>query len=210
MKRSIVKTLLLVCTSVALITACYPGGPEYIEDYDAVYTVKDPSFDFSDPSVTTYFLADTVMDISEPGQSPKPVGNQAAVLAEIAAQMDAMGYTRITDTTKVLTADFIVTTTVTRTNNYYYNYWYGWGGWYGWGWGGCCYYPPYATVSNVRTGSLLVDIIDTKSLDPNEEHLPIVWTGIMMGLYEGTSQNITNRAVNGIEQMFKQSQYLKR
>jgi hypothetical protein len=65
-------------------------------------------------------------------------------------------------------------------------------------------------VSNIRTGSLIVDLIDNRSLDPNEEFLPIVWTGAIQGLYEGSSTNIQNRASKAIDQMFIQSSYLKR
>lgn len=206
------KHLFLMAITAALATSCYPGGPEYVEDYDAVYTIINPNppsgFYFHDTinPRTKYFMPDTVVDISEPGQSPRPIGDAKAALARVASNMAALGYTRITDITDTADADYIITVTVSRSNNYYYNYWGGWGYWYGWG--GCCYYPPYATVSNIRTGSLLVDMIDYRSLDPNEENLPIVWTGGIQGLYEGSASNINNRTANAIDQMFNQSEYL--
>ena len=213
MKKIGFKNLLLFAFATALVSSCYPGGPEYVEDYDAVYTLINPkppvNFDFADPTRTKYFMPDTVMDISEPGESPKPIGSSSEALAQVASNMAALGYTRIMNIVDTADADYIVTITVSRSNNYYYNYWYGWGYWYGPGYG-CCYYPPYSTVSNIKTGSLLVDMIDYRSLTPNEENLPIVWTGAVQGLFQGSNSSIENRALNAIDRMFTQSPYLKR
>ncbi len=66
------------------------------------------------------------------------------------------------------------------------------------------------TVSNYRTGSLLLQFIDTENVDPNDDEIPVVWQGTLEGLYEGSSGNITARAKKGIDQMFSQSPYLNR
>jgi hypothetical protein len=73
-------------------------------------------------------------------------------------------------------------------------------GWPGWGWGGCCYYPPVTTVSNYRTGSLLLQFVDTENVDPNDEEvIPIVWQGTLgWSVFEGSSgQILPTRARKG-------------
>lgn len=210
MKSSIFKLGTLIVALAAVMASCYPGGPEFIEDYDVVYTFDLKPDAFTDKNKKVYFLPDTIVDLSDPQTSPSPKGDAAPVLAEIVSQMNAYGYTRETDINNVDATDFIVLCSVTRSNNYYYTWWGGWGYWPGWGWGGCCYYPPVATVSNYRTGSLLLQFIDTESLDENEDEIPVVWQGTLEGLYEGSSSNITNRAVKGVNQMFEQSTYLNR
>lgn len=195
------------------LAACYPIGPNTVEDYDVVYTVlPDPTFDFADASRTTYFMPDTVIDLSDPKSSPNPVGNQKNLLAEIATNMNDLGYTRITDTTALGNVDYVVLASVARTNNYYYNWWSGWGygGYWGyWGWGGCCYYP-VATVSNIRTGTLIVEMIDAHQLKPENTEAPVVWMGLGDGLYQGSVSDINSRSTKALNQMFNQSPYLKR
>ena len=210
MKKSILKISAVIVGLAAFMASCYPGGPEFIEEYDVVYTFDlDPDV-AGDPSKTVYFLPDTIVDISDPDNSPPPKGNADEVLNEIRLKMADLGYTQETDINKLDSTDFIVLCSVARTNNYYYTWWGGWGGWPGWGWGGCCYYPPVTTVSNYRTGSLLLQFVDTENVDEDEEEIPVVWQGTLEGLYEGSSGNITARARKGIDQMFKQSDYLKR
>jgi len=40
--------------------------------------------------------------------------------------------------------------------------------------------------------------------------LPIVWVGRGEGLFRGSEQNLTNRSLGAIDQMFIQSPYLNR
>jgi hypothetical protein len=210
MKKSFANVAALLIGLAALMASCYPGGPEFVEDYDVVYTFNLNQDVSGDPSKTVYFLPDTIVDLSDPESSPPPKGNEAQILNEIRIKMAEQGYVEETDTSKVFETDFIVLCSVTRSNNYYYTWWGGWSGWPGWGWGGCCYYPPVTTVSNYRTGSLLLQFVDTENVEEDEEVIPIVWQGTLDGLFEGSSSNITNRAKKGIDQMFEQSPYLKR
>ena len=210
MKRGFLKISLGITLLALGMAACYPGGPEFIEDYDVVYTFELDIDKASDVTKKVYFLPDTIIDLSDPMSSPPPKGDGTAVLNEIALKMNELGYTRETDVNKVDQTDYVLLCSVTRSNNYYYNWWYGWGYWPGWGWGGCCYYPPVATVSNYRTGSLLLQFVSTEDLDPDDEEIPVIWQGTLDGLFEGSAGNITARATKGIDQMFAQSPYLKR
>ncbi len=73
-----------------------------------------------------------------------------------------------------------------------------------------CWYPPTTTVSNYRTGSVLVQLIDVQNVDQELEIIPVAWQGTLEGLFEGSRTNIENRSERGINQMFKQSPYLDR
>ena len=50
------KLLALVAVLALVLAACYPKGPEYVEDIDAVLTTYDNKYDFNAPS--TYAMPD--------------------------------------------------------------------------------------------------------------------------------------------------------
>jgi hypothetical protein len=88
----------------------------------------------------------------------------------------------------------------------YVDYWYCWwyGGYYppGWGW----YYPPYYTVSSFTTGTLVMTIQDPNvdnAIGQSEASWVVGINGILSGNYS------IDRVLNGIDQAFKQSPYLK-
>jgi hypothetical protein len=199
-----------------LLMGCYPIGPEFVEDYDATYTIlNDVNFDFADPTRQTYHLADTVIVLTDPNTSPTDIQiNQAAILARVRTNMNQLGYTEIPDIDDAIDdADYLILVSVNRSDNYFYTWWpgwVGWPGWPGWGWGGCCFFPPTVTSTNIRTGAILVDLIDARALKLRRNELPEVWIGLGEGLFRGSQQNINNRALESIDQMFRQSPYLKR
>jgi hypothetical protein len=85
---------------------------------------------------------------------------------------------------------------------------WGWGfpGWgWGWGWAYPGFFPP--TVSTRRTGTLFVQMAYTKEIDPNG-YMPVMWTLIVDGLFEGSTAGIQNRIDNTVDQGFTQSPYL--
>jgi len=45
------------------LCSCYPEGPEYVEELDAVYTNYDPEFNF--PDQNTYAMPDSIILINE-------------------------------------------------------------------------------------------------------------------------------------------------
>jgi len=211
MKKSFLKISIGILALSGLMAACYPGGPEYVSDYDVTYTyIIDENYNWDDKAKNVYFMPDTVVDVSEPGTSPSPIASQSQILANVAQEMNAYGFVREPDSAMAQNTDFIVLVSRVRTNNYYYNWWGGWGGYWGGYWGGCCYYPPVATVSNYRTASLTIQIIDTKKITIGEHEIPIIWQGVGDGLFEGSASSISTRGQASIKQMFKQSPYLNR
>jgi len=190
------------------LAGCYPQGPEYTDDLDVVYTVNNPEFDFQGRG--TYAMPDQIVtdvEITNSGDTiyeyMKPVYADQ-ILAKIAANMATLGWTRV-DISNMPAPDVLLTPAAISSTTYFYSYWYDWwyGGYYGgWGW----YYPPYYTVSSYTTGSLIMTIADPNIDSPINES-QAAWVGVINGLLTG-SGNIT-RALEGIDQAFEQSPYLK-
>ena len=195
-----------------LLGSCYPVEPEFVSDFDSVFTEKsDPDFDFGNPDIKTYYLADTVIVLTDPDASDTDLEvDLDLVLNRVRANMNQAGYTEISDFNQALQADYLVLVSVNRADNYFSTWWVGWGGWGGWGWGGCCFFPPQMTTSNIRTGDIIVELLDGKSLSPQNEIIPEVWFGVGSGLFRGSNTNLTNRTLRAIDQMFIQSPYLNR
>ncbi|MBZ5859020.1 DUF4136 domain-containing protein [Flavihumibacter profundi] len=200
--------LLKILLSVALFSACTPSSPDYIADYDLVYTKERSGYDFS--AVHTYFLPDSVAHV---GGDSKHIYD-STILKSLKTNLDALGWTRLTET-GTEKADVMVfpaaneVTYASCTAYCWYCYW----GWYpGWG-----YYPPYPgygwgypsdiVCASYNTGTVVVTMTD-----PNKaanDTIPVAWVGILNGLLEGSQAEITSRINTNIDQMFIQSPYLK-
>ena len=72
-----------------------------------------------------------------------------------------------------------------------------------------CWYPPVSASYRYTTGTLMVDMISRKDADPTEERIPIYWEGSQTGVLNDSPENVSNRVVAGIDQMFAQSPYLQ-
>ena len=197
----------LLAASMLLLAACYPQGPEYVEDADIVYTTYEPEYDFTDKQ--TYAMPDKIVvdvDIKDGDTTVTYMKDIYAtpILAAIEANMNAYGWDRVgvnQDPDLLLTPGGITSTT------FYYSYWYDWwygGYWGGWGW----YYPPYYTVSSYTTGTMIMVLADpNQSSNSPINRSPALWLSAANGLLTGYSD--INRVTNSINQSFKQSPYLK-
>lgn len=205
------KLFKFLAVPLVLLFGCYPEHPIFVEDYDAVYTlIGDREFDFSDPTIQKFYLADTVMVLTDPNSSPTNIAiDHSLLLNRVRQNMLNAGYTEITDPLEVGEADYLVLVSVSRADNYFLVWWGGWGGWGGWGWGGWGF-PPMVSQQNIRTGALIVELVNARELDADPDRLPVVWRGMGEGLFRGSVQNLTNRALGAIDQMFIQSPYLNR
>lgn len=200
---------------ILLIGGCYPISQEFVSDFDSVFTEKsDPDFDFANPAIQTYYLADTVIVLTDPNVSDTNLEvDLDLVLNRVRTNMNQAGYTEITNINQATQADYLVLVSVNRADNFFNTWWGGWGGWGGWGWwgwGGCCFFPPVVTTSNIQTGSIIVELLDGKSLPLRNQTIPEVWYGVGGGLFRGNNTNLNNRTLRAIDQMFIQSPYLKR
>lgn len=189
-------SILVLALSLA---SCYPGGIEYYEDTDVVYTDYEQEFDFL--SMSTYSMPDNVVMISGDiidGEDPEfikePYNTQ--IINRIAENMADLGWTRVDDP---VDADLVLfPASWTNTTIYYwYDYWCWYYPYYcGWGWG-------YPSVSSYTTGTMVMTLV----ADGEEYVEPFrVWTGAINGLLSGA--NNINRIYKGIDQTFEQSPYL--
>ncbi len=189
-----------------VVTGCYPGGADYTSDLDVVYSNYDDGFNFK--ASNTYAMPDEIVidvKIKNNGDTiyeyMKPIYADP-ILAKIAQNMSNYGWTRVDIADQ---PGMILSPAALSNTTYFYSYWYDWwwGGYYpGWGW----YYPPYYTVDSYTTGSMIMTLADPNADSPINES-PTAWIGAVNGVLTGSS-DIT-RALNGIDQAFVQSPYLK-
>jgi hypothetical protein len=205
MKKRI--SFIVFTISVILLWGCYPQGPDYIEELDVVLTNHKDDYDFS--SKSTYAMPDSIVRITGnmlEDEEPEFIPDETAqsILARIASNMDALGYTRVDlgDDPDLL---MVVASWEVTTVYYYYDYWYWWyGGYYpGWGWGG--YYPP-VYVDSYSTGTLFMSLIDKEIVGGNGNPIS-QWSGACNGILTGYYD--ANRVGNLINKAFDQSPYLK-
>jgi len=204
---------LLIPTICLILSSCKPGEPDYISDYDIVYTNYKKDFNFN--SVTTYFLPDSVVHAIGSGGTADHT-HDAQILSALKSNLDALGWTRLSASGG--TAADVVVLPIAHGETYascaaycWYCYW----GWYpgwgyyppvwgpGWGWG----YPTDVVCSTYSTGTVTVAITTPKAAGNNT--LPVAWLGVLNGLLEGSDASIDERIVTNINQMFIQSPYLK-
>ncbi len=197
-----------------MFAACSPSSPDYISDYDVVYTNYDKSYPFS--GVNTYFLPDSVVHDGASGGSPDHSFDDA-ILTQLESSLNQLGWQRLPTNTGSVKADVVVLPTVSRQiyGSCAAYCWYCDWGWYpgwgyyppswgpGWDWG----YPTDIICSSYNTGTLVVAITDPNTAGNNK--LPVAWIGILNGLLEGSDASISSRITKNIQQMFIQSPYLK-
>jgi len=193
------KVFIFVSILGLMMGSCYPGGPEYYEDTDLVYTKYEEEYDFE--SQSTYAMPDSVVkiqgDVAE-GEPPEFVKEpyNTQILNKIESSMSDLGWTRVDNPEDADLTLFPAAWTNT-TIYYWYNYWCWYYPWYcGWGWG----YPSY---SSYTTGTLVMTLIDNEDRVEPES----MWTGAVNGLLSGAYN--TTRLNKGIDQAFEQSPYLK-
>jgi hypothetical protein len=202
MRNPLVPAMALIGALVA--SGCYPQRVESIEDFDTATTLHAPDADFT--TVGTYALVDTIFEI---GDSSGPSINHSLdgqILANIATNLDALGWTEVDEHTTQ--PDIMVAVTVTTSTNVgwaaggWYDWFYGW--WGGWGW----YYPPVYYPYSYQTGTLMVAMLDTDGADGGTVTVPVVWVAAVNGVLRSTvSANVT-RINELIDQAFLQSPYL--
>ena len=199
------KFLLLPSVAVLLFAGCYPGGPDFTEDLDVVYTTFDDQYDFQ--AATTYAMPDKIVidvEIDDGDTTYEYMKDIYAtpILQKIADNMSNLGYQKVDVSAN---PDLLLMPAAMSSTTFFYYYWYCWwygGYWGGWGW----YYPPYYTVSSYTTGSMIMTLSDPHSDNPINQS-PATWIAAMNGLLTGN--NDISRVLDGIDQAFEQSTYLK-
>ena len=199
--------LVLALTALALFASCYPGDQLTTEEADVVITLFDESADFS--TLTSYAMPDSIVHLESTEEDNISRAFDDDVLALIASNMGALGFTRESDPAN---ADVIMLTAVAVNEQVGYAG-YPWGGYWGWytpyppnfGWG---YYPWYGagTIYTYRTGTIFIQMLDPARTDSTVSKVPTIWVGALNGLVQGDA--VPERIADGINQAFAQSPYL--
>ena len=200
-KNKQIKLWLIILFSAVtsmMLTSCYPDYGLTVEDFDIVATFKDDAADFQ--KYKTYFMPDSIKRLADGAIGSSNTQYDDEILQEIANQMQAYGYTRVTVEQGADLAMRVGITTST-TYAYYPGYWYGYYGWY---------YPWYGGYSYAySTGSLFLTLFDPDKMDTANKILGAVWSGTLNGVLDDTEPSKLTRTLTGIDKMFNQSPYLK-
>ncbi|RAJ06593.1 uncharacterized protein DUF4136 [Chitinophaga skermanii] len=203
-------TLLLSLSLLLLLGACRKTPDlDKLSGNFVVQTDKAPGVAFTD--YKTYYISDTMAYIStDPKDSILVDDNAKAIVSQIKSNMAAMGYTFVA---RDKNPDLGINTLAVKNVNVgvvYPGWWWGypgyWDPWY-WGW----YYPyyyPWSVAYSVTTGSVIAELIDLKHVN-EQQKLQVVWTMSLNGALGSSASTNLQRALNGIDQAFVQSPYLK-
>ena len=200
MNSKLITALLLM----VLLGACYPNGPEYVEDADVVATSYDVNYDFK--SKSTFAMPNKIVvdiEIKQGDTTYQYMLDKFAtpILDAIQDDMESLGWERV-DVDE--NPDVVLTPAAISSTTYFYSYWYDW--WYYgyWGW----YYPPYYTVSSYTTGTMILVIADPhQAANSPINRSQALWVAAGNGLFTGNYD--VSRVTDAIHQAFEQSPYLK-
>ena len=191
----------LILGSMFLLQACFPFGPEDIEDFDIVGTFYDENVNFS--SFKTYVMPDTIVHVDNSGVSARTGDYDALILDQVAANMGAIGYTRVN---RDENPDMILTLAISR-EGYNLESSYDYGDYYGSDYDGYGSGNYYTTGSQyqMETGSVLMSLSNTEGDGSLRSSM---WLGIINGITEQSFTNTSRRLIELINQAFVQSPYM--
>lgn len=209
----------IIPLGLTLLQGCYPNDSLSSDETDVVLTFYNDSVDFND--LSTYFMNDTVFILGDDDEK-EPIDNPEVIINQIATNMAAAGYTRITEESQEKPDIIILTGAFTSTTvsvGWWYPYW-GWGGgwWYwsaergadywggyypGWGYGGVPYYTSYTT------GTVVIDMVNPDDYDVigSDTLVRVYWNAGIQGILNGANTDF--RVKKAIDQAFTQSPQIK-
>ncbi len=183
-----------------------------------VTTFDDTTFVFG--HLHTFAMPDSIVHLFPLTSAPGNVTRMfdQILLNQIRVNLLERGYTEVANpaTTR---ADFIVLPGVTVTNGY--NAWPGyswftfWGFFPGWdffapgfttAWG--INYPWFSMIGNTSyaTGTLIIDLVPTSSVNPTNETIQSAWAGVATGALAGSVS--ASRLTRAVDQLFALSPFL--
>ena len=197
----------LVAALVLGLAACYPGGPESLDELGIVLTLKNPDGNFS--NMMTYAMEDTVVELKRPDdESSEPIDTRfnAVILEELQGQMANAGFTRESDPAANKPDMWLSVGAVESEVWLYYYSWGYYGGYPGWGW----YYPPYVGTTTFQQGTVIWQLHDLRGIDPGDPDAepPLNWVGSINGALSSTASTTESGISEGIQQAFTQSPYI--
>jgi hypothetical protein len=185
--------------------ACYPGGPQDLDDLDLVLTFRDREASFA--GLMSYAMLDTVfeLDVDNSGAEPLDPKYNPTILESLQRNMAARGFVREPDPENNPPDVWLE---VGAIKSDVWVYWYNWG-YYPPGWG-CCYYPPSMGTAKFDQGSIVWQMLDLRNYDPADPDAkaPVMWYGGINGALSSSNSTNHEKIAAGIDQGFAQSSYV--
>ncbi|MXV53250.1 DUF4136 domain-containing protein [Pedobacter sp. HMF7647] len=178
-----------------------------------VGTAQDKATNFS--SYKTYFVSDTVAYLSDTSEDTILVG--ATALKLVTAFKDNMasrGYTFVQKNQKPNLGVRLGVVKDLNVGVYYPGYWDGyywyWPPYY-WGYPNWGYYYPFSVAYAYTTGTVISSMIDLKNpvITDNKKELKVLWNSVIAGALGDNPDANVQAGVDGINQAFSQSPYIK-
>ncbi len=188
------------------LAACYPGGPENLDELGLVMTIKNPDISFA--GLMTYAMEDTVVGLGD--GDPIDIQFNPTILQALQDNMEARGFTREMDPETNKPDVWLAVGTVEATVWFQWYSWGYWGGYYPPGWGGG-YYPPYTGVGSFQQGSVVWQMLDLRDVVlpiTDETKPPALWLGGINGAIKSSDSANHAAITSGIEKAFAQSPYI--
>lgn len=207
------KRIFIITAAVLSLWACQPE-PDTLRLLDelVVSTNYDTDKDFT--AYATYSMAtDTIGFVSNRNPIDTIIVQQESdfprpVLQRIAANLNSLGYTRVSKDDNpdlrinvYVINDYNLFQQVIYPNYYYpsyYGYGYGYGSYYGY---------PYVNTYAVNTGSLVIEMLDLRTITPDQK-VKVIWNAFMGDVYN--TVDLIKQTEKAIDQAFAQSPYLNR
>jgi Domain of unknown function (DUF4136) len=196
-----IPTRMALAAVVVMTAACYPDEITDISELDTVTTLRDTLTNFG--TARTFVIADTVIHVPVEDDDISHADDDL-LIARVRANMIEAGFVEIPDSPTAL-PHFYVNVAIT-TQQWVVIDWIGgcYYPWYGcWGW----YYPTFPYVYTYETGTVLAIILDRLRADDAQRRMPVAWVGAVNGVIDVGGE--VDRALEGIDQAFAQSPYLR-
>jgi hypothetical protein len=189
-------------------SGCSPGAePSSVTAFDTVTTIFGPNADFA--GAQTFAVVDSVIHLVDPDR-PDEISREydALIVQRLRDNMLAAGWREVDPASEAphvslqpaaTTSDFLVV-------EYWPPYWGWYPGWgypgYGWGWG-------WTNVYSYTTGTVLTAMLDLRNPDTVNGTVPVIWLSALNGVISAPS-SVQARIVEGLDQSFEQSPYLRK
>jgi len=199
----------LAAAAVMMLAACYPGGADTLTDFDSVTTQHDPAANFS--GLHTYAMPDSVGELPVSAVPALDHSNDAAIVAKVAANLDARGWTRVNPSPTTPDVQVVVYATLGPSVLWipfaFSDAFPGWPGFAGYDSTWRVFYPWARDREVFDGGSVRIDMLDARNPDIANHRLRALWSGAVVGV-PSTAQSNLQRINQGIDQVFAQSLYL--
>lgn len=206
MKRNL---FYLVLAGIALCSCEKNPDLNQLDSDFTVYTQYDEQADFS--GAKTYYLPDSILTAGG-GLKAAYMRNENTdkLVSTVESEMNNRGYMR---TENKADADLGIQMTYIENNvnmvGIVGGFWDGWWDPFYWGsfWTGGWYYP-YTVNYSYQTGNIVLEMLDLRNKETENNQLPVIWFANSEGLTYGNTYTDVMLLQRAIKQSFEQSSYI--